>query len=210
MRGMQKQIAAVCVALISISGFNCTGGEETAAQTSKPATPQAPAPPVDPVQRLQTLSPAIPIYTGAHYRSDLTRRDATLAANQFGPNTVVYTLSTDDSFPQVWHYYVTYLAQFRAFSPLAPFPPSNQVSRSMEIYLSEAMRDPFIPGDTFAPIDKRVVLQVSENESGSGTLIRYIVSPRVAPMTIASTAPGGAPASAPVTPAAPPVAPSMR
>ena len=209
MRGLNKQIAAVLVASASVFASSCTGGEETAAQTHKQATPQAPAPVVDPVQRLQTLSPAIPIYAGADYRSDLTRRDSTLAANQFGPDTVVYTLSTNDSFPQVWHYYVVYLAQFRGFAPLPPFPPSNQVSRSMEIHLSEAMKDPFITGDTFAPIDKRVVLQVSENEGGNGSVIRYIVSPRVAPLTFASTAPAPA-AVAPPASAVQPVSPALR
>lgn len=199
--GTGKSAAALALMLCAFS-FACTGGEETAAQTPAPATPQTPQPPVNPIERLQKISPAIPIYAGAHYRSDLTRRDATLAVNQFGPHTVVYTLTTDDSFPQVWHYYVTYLAQFRAFNPLPPYPPSNQVSRSMEIRLSEAMKDPFIPGDTIAAPDKQVVLQVAENEMGTGSLIRYIVSPRpVAPVVAVSY---------PNSPAAQPAAPALR
>lgn len=202
MRGRTRQSAAALALILCALSFGCTGGEETAAQTPAPATPKAPPPSVNPIERLQKISPAIPIYAGADYRSDLTRRDATLAVNQFGANTVVYTLTTDDSFPQVWHYYAIYLAQFRAFNPLPPYPPANQVSRSMEIRLSEAMKDPFIPGDPIAAPDKQVVLQVAENEMGTGSLIRYIISPLPVTPVVAVSYPNSA--------AAQPAAPALR
>ena len=97
--------------------------------------------------------------------------------NQYGPNAEVYTLATDDSFPQVYHYYTTYLAQFRAFPAQSPYPPEQQTWRTLEVQLNQAMQDPFIPGDMLKPDDKQVTLQVAETEAEPKTVIRYIVTP---------------------------------
>ena len=96
--------------------------------------------------------------------------------NQYGPNAEVYTLATDDSFPQVYHYYTTYLAQFRAFPAQSPYPaPQNW--RTLEVQLNQAMQDPFIPGDMLKPGDKQVTLQVAETEAEPKTVIRYVDHP---------------------------------
>jgi hypothetical protein len=150
-----KRILLACLAAALLA--SCTGGRESkAAEEQLPkknpiatstATPQPP-PAVDVSHQLKTISPAIPMYAGAAYREDLTRRDSVMIRNQYGPGAEVYTLATDDSFPQVYHYYVTYLAQFRAWQPQAPYPPEQQNWRTLEIPLNQAMQDPFIPGDT--------------------------------------------------------------
>jgi hypothetical protein len=174
-----------CGALLA----GCTGGQESKAseeQTPKRngiavATSTAPAaeqtPQVDPRAALKSISPAIPIYAGARYREDLTRRDSVTIRNQYGPAAEVYTLATDDSFPQVYHYYTTYLAQFRAFPAQAPYP-APQTWRTLEVQLNQAMQDPFIPGDMLKPGDKQVTLQVAETEAEPKTVIRYVITPR--------------------------------
>ncbi len=181
----------ILLALLSLSLSGCTGGEQTAAQTSTaPSGEAAPPVTVDPARKLQTISPAIPFYAGATYDGDLTRRDLSMVSNRYGSQSTVYTLSTRDSFPQVWHYYVTYLAQFRGFEPIRPFPPSNQIQRSIEVRLNEAMQDPFIPGDTLGLDKNQVILQVVEGADGTGTVIRYIIRPPAPPQTrIAQAAP---------------------
>jgi hypothetical protein len=170
----------LCGALLT----HCTGGQEgkaaeeqtpkkngiPQATTAQPATPQ-----IDPKATLKSISPAIPIYAGARYRDDLTRRDSVMIRNQYGPNAEVYTLATDDSFPQVYHYYTTYLAQFRAFPAQSPYPaPQNW--RTLEVQLNQAMQDPFIPGDMLKPGDKQVTLQVAETEAEPKTVIRYVIT----------------------------------
>jgi len=142
-----------------------------ATDSASPETPQA-----DPSKELKTISPAIPVYAGARYRDDLTRRDSVMIRNQYGANAQVITLATDDSFPQVYHYYTTYLAQFRAYPPQPPFPP-QQNWRTLEVQLNQAMQDPFIPGDTLKSEDKQVMLQVAETEAAPKTVIRYIITP---------------------------------
>src|SRR5213078_1048714 len=137
------------------------------------------APPADPSKQLKTISPAIPVYAGARYRDDLTRRDLVMIKNQYGANAEVITLATDDSFPQVYHYYTTYLAQFRAYPPQPPFPP-QQNWRTLEVQLNQAMQDPFIPGDTLKLNDKQITLQVAETEAEPKTVIRYIITPAAA------------------------------
>lgn len=166
----------------------CTGGKESnAAEEQLPkknpissaattTTPQPPIP-VDPQKELKSISKAIPIYAGAQFRQDLTQRDKVMIRNQYGPQSQVYTLATDDSYPQVYHYYTTYLAQFRAYPPTNPYPPEQQNWRTMEVHLNEAMQDPFIPGDTIAANGKQVTLQVAETEAEPKTVIRYIVTP---------------------------------
>ncbi len=168
----------------------CTGGKESNAaeeqlpkknpivvsQTS-PAAPPAQAPAVDPIQQLKSISHAIPVYAGAQFREDLTRHDEVMIRNQYGPQAHVYTMATNDSYPQVYHYYTTYLAQFRAYPPQMPYPPEQQSWRTMEVNLNQAMQDPFIPGDTISPGAKQVTLQIAETEAEPTTVIRYIVTP---------------------------------
>jgi hypothetical protein len=181
------------VLLIALILTGCTGGEQTAAQTSTaPSEEAAPPVTVDPARKLAAISPAIPFYEGATYDGDLTRRDLATVSNRYGSQSTVYTLATRDSFPQVWHYYVTYLAQFRRFEPIRPFPPSNQIQRSIEVRLNEAMQDPFIPGDTLGLDENQVILQVVERSDGAGTVIRYIVRPPAPQQTrIAEAFPAG-------------------
>ena len=175
--------AALTAALLS----GCTGGQESNAAeeqvpkknpitTSETTTAPRQQPQVDASKELKTISPAIPVYAGARYRDDLTRRDSVMVKNQYGQNAEVITLATDDSFPQVYHYYTTYLAQFRAYPPQPPFPP-QQNWRTLEVQLNQAMQDPFIPGDTMKEKDKQVVLQVAETEAEPKTVIRYIITP---------------------------------
>src|SRR5689334_16707235 len=109
--GAGSAIAATAVVCLLTA---CTGGKESnaaeeqlpkknpiAADATKPAT----APSVDAQKELRDISHAIPIYAGAQYRDDLTRRDEVMIRNQYGPQSKVYTMATDDSYPQVYHYY---------------------------------------------------------------------------------------------------------
>jgi hypothetical protein len=176
------------VLIMILSG--CTGGQEGSAAeeqlpkknpiaTSSAGTAPQQEPQLDPKQELKALNPAIPIYAGAKYRDDLTRRDSVMIKNQYGQGSEVYTLATDDSFPQVYHYYTTYLAQFRAYPSQPPFPPP-QNWRTLEVQLNQAMQDPFIPGETLKATDKQVLLQVAETEAEPKTVIRYIITPAAA------------------------------
>jgi hypothetical protein len=173
-------VAAGVAALLAIG---CTGGKEsTAAEEPVPKKngiiqPDQAAPSVDPSKELKSIGNAIPLYAGARYRDDLTRRDEVMIRNQYGPNAKVYTLATDDSFPQVYHYYTTYLAQFRAFPAQSPYPPGQQSWRTLEVQLNQAMQDPFIPGESLNVEGAQVVLQVAETEAQPKTVIRYIVTP---------------------------------
>jgi hypothetical protein len=182
-------LAALLAAVVLASA--CTGGKEGKAaeeqlpkkngieqtSTQTPAARQV----VDAAKDLKTISAAIPIYAGAKYRDDLTRHDEVMIRNQYGPQSKVYTLATDDSYPQVYHYYTTYLAQFRAYAPQNPFPPEQQNWRTLEVQLNQAMQDPFIPGDTLPSGAKQVTLQIAETEAEPKTVIRYIVTPAAVP-----------------------------
>jgi hypothetical protein len=190
---MKKRIAlpaALAVALLAASSYRCTGGQETEAETVSTKTPAATAQPAsgttaidfDTKQKLATISPAIPLYPDTTYRADLSNRDAVTIRNQFGPDAQVYTLATDASFPQVWHYYVTYLAQFRSYNPPSPYPQASQNWRTMQVHLNDAMKDPFVPGDDLSTSTQHVILQIAETEAEPPTVIRYIVTTRpVAP-----------------------------
>ena|SRR5437763_5863318 len=184
----RRGIPFACALLVLASALSsCTGGKESkAAEEQLPkkngiavdtAQPAPPPPAVDASKELKSISGAIPIYAGAKYRDDLTRRDEVMIRNQYGAQSQVYTLATDDSYPQVYHYYTTYLAQFRAYPPQNPFPPEQQNWRTLEVKLNEAMQDPFIPGDTIPSNGKQVTLQVAETEAEPKTVIRYIVTP---------------------------------
>jgi ABC-type glycerol-3-phosphate transport system substrate-binding protein len=184
--------SAAALALSAALAFSgCTGGQEgSAAEEQQPkknpiatesgpatVTQPQPSPPIDARKELKDISTAIPIYANAQYRDDLTRRDSVMIRNQYGPQSQVFTLATDDSFPQVYHYYTTYLAQFRAYPPQQPYPPQQQW-RTLEVHLNDAMRDPFIPGDTLKDAGKQVTLQVAETEAEPKTVIRYIITPQ--------------------------------
>jgi hypothetical protein len=182
--------AAAAILICAALSAGCTGGQEgKAAEEQAPkkngipaatttATADAQQPPqVDPKAALKSISTAIPIYAGAKYRDDLTRRDSVTIKNQYGPSAEVYTLATDDSFPQVYHYYTTYLAQFRAFPAQSPYPAPQQW-RTLEVQLNQAMQDPFIPGDMLKQGDKQITLQVAETEAEPKTVIRYVITPQ--------------------------------
>ncbi|HSP34388.1 MAG TPA: hypothetical protein VLU46_08740 [Thermoanaerobaculia bacterium] len=196
--------AAIAASLLAAG---CTGGKESSAAEEQ--VPQknavanagqngnAPGAPVANAtvwqNDIKSLGDAIPVYTGATYRDDLTRRDEVMVRNQYGSQAKVYTLATDDSYPQVYHYYTTYLAQFRAYPAQMPYPPGQQNWRTLEVQLNQAMQDPFIPGEALKRDGAQVTLQVAETEAEPKTVIRYIVTP--------PPGGGGAVASAASTPA---------
>ncbi len=179
--GTAAATALLCCGLLAA----CTGGQESRAseeQTPKKngiptatTTAAANPPQVDARAALRSISAVIPIYAGAKYREDLTRRDTVMIKNQYGSSAEVYTLATDDSYPQVYHYYTTYLAQFRAFPAQPPYPAAQQW-RTLEVQLNQAMQDPFIPGDMLKSGDKQVMLQVAETEAEPKTVIRYVIT----------------------------------
>lgn len=178
-------LVAACVA--GMTWMSCTGGQETKASEKLDEPVQAAQQPaVNAVDVLQKISPAIPIYEGAAYRADLSRRDEATFRNQYGQQAQVYTLATNDSFPQVWHYYVTYLAQYRGYEPPPPYPPENRNWRTIQIPLNQAMLNPFIPGDGLENANADVLLQIAETEAEPETVIRYIVVPKSPGSQIAS------------------------
>lgn len=187
---------ATCLLALALS-VGCTGGSESKAADSTEqgaAAASAAKEPVNASQEIATISPAIPLYQGARYREDLSRRDGVLVRNRYGDDAEVFTLATDDSFPQVYHYYTTYLAQFRAFPAQETFPPEGKDARTLEVKLNEAMQDPFIPGRALDPNGRQVTLQISETEAEPRTVIRYIVTDRpTAAAAPVATAANGAP-----------------
>jgi hypothetical protein len=201
MRVREGVVAACLVAALLAAG--CTGGKEGAAAeeavpqknsvAQQQPAPGAAVPAVDPEKDLKSIGPAIPVYAGARYRDDLTRRDEVMIRNQYGQQAKVYTLATDDSFPQVYHYYTTYLAQFRAYPAQSPYPPEQQNWRTLEVQLNQAMQDPFIPGESLRSDGRQVVLQVAETEAEPRTVIRYIITPPPQ-ATVATASTGAAPA----------------
>jgi hypothetical protein len=200
---MKRYLVSAAAAAFLLTG--CTGGQETTAsqETVKSnsevaATEQQ----VDVHAKLNAISRSIPLYPGTTYRDDMTKRDMVMIRNQYGADAQVLTLATDDSFPQVWHYYTTYLEQFRGYTPAAPYPPEKQNWRTMQVHLNQAMVDPFIPGDSLTNSQRQVILQVSETESEPTTVVRYILTNQV-PQTIAESQNGGRGAAAPPVVAAP-------
>lgn len=180
----------------------CTGGTESKAADEK--TPivsneaAAHEPQIDAQQALAAINRAIPIYEGAEFREDLTRRDEVMIRNRYGAGAAVYTLSSNDSFPQVFHYYTTYLAQFRAFPTQDTYPQSQKNWRTLEVQLNQAMQDPFIPGQALDLLGKQVTLQVAETETEPKTVIRYIVTPRPAALRPATATASNGVAAQPV------------
>ena len=191
-RGLRLPTIYLCVAIATAAGVaGCTGGQRSeageipsiraattaAASTTNAAQPKQPTP----GETLRAIHPAIPVYAGAQFRPDLTLHDETGIREQFGARAEVYTLTSTDSFPMVWHYYVTYLGQYRAFAPPTAYPPAQQQWRTMQINLASAMQDPFIP-DEGNPLGRNVLLQITESESGPVTVIRYVITPRALDM----------------------------
>lgn len=184
-------LATWFLALLLSTG--CTGGSESKA-ASDDGTPSgetsAPEKPVNAASELAAINPSIPLYQSAQYREDLTRRDEVMIRNQYGEEAEVYTLATNDSFPQVYHYYTTYLSQFRAFPAQNTYPPERKNWRTLEVQLNQAMQDPFIPGQAIDPNGRQVTLQIAETEAEPKTVIRYIVTPRrAAPPVVTAAAP---------------------
>lgn len=185
--------AAVAILILALASTACTGGSEGNAAEDKGNTAETAQAErkIDAHRELGAISKAIPIYHGAHFNADLSKRDEVQVRNQYGPQAKVYTLATDDSFPQVFHYYTTYLGQFRGFEPRDTYPPKQQQWRSLEVPLNQAMQDPFIPGQSLNPMGQQVILQIAETEAEPKTVIRYVVTPRgVAPAApaVATTA----------------------
>lgn len=183
--------------LVLLTG--CTGGSESnAAEEARPAreveSAEQRAQQVNARKQLDSINPAIPVYQGAQFRDDLTRRDQVMVRSRYGTNAEVYTLATDDSFPQVYHYYTTYLAQFRGFPSQDTYPSEKKNWRTLEVQLNQAMQDPFIPGKELDPNGSQVTLQIAETEAEPRTVIRYIVTPKgQAPAQPVATASNGAP-----------------
>jgi hypothetical protein len=174
----RRILASVSLAAMLVLAA-CTGGQETSAQTleeEKKTAAEAAA--VNAEAELRRLSPVIPLYAGADYRADYTRRDEVMIRNQYGDRSEVITLTSEDPLPKVWHYYVTYLAQYRAWEPAAAYPPSKRQGRSLEVNLSEAMQNPFVPGSELKTTDRSVILQISETDGDPKTVIRYIITPQ--------------------------------
>ncbi len=186
---MVRGFVFMLATLVLLAG--CTGGTESNAATEQTPSREAPVAqnPVDPQSVLGEINPAIPLYEGAQYREDLTRRDEVMIRNQYGPGARVITLATDDSYPQVYHYYTTYLAQFRAFPSRDTYPSEQQNWRTLEVQLNQAMQDPFIPGEAMSPNVKQVLLQVAETEAEPKTVIRYVLMPPAPVATASAPAP---------------------
>src|SRR4051794_18771926 len=113
---LRKALPYAALALSAALLAGCTGGTEGSAAEEKapakngvstsssvPAEQAQPQP--DPKQELKSINPPTPISAGAKYREALPRRDAATLRNQYGPQAEIFTLATDDSYPQVYHYY---------------------------------------------------------------------------------------------------------
>ncbi|MFN2442998.1 MAG: hypothetical protein ABR517_09965, partial [Thermoanaerobaculia bacterium] len=174
-------LTALGAGLLSIGlTLGCTGGQETSAGIleSDEARAEESAARVNAKEKLGQLSPALPVYTGAEFREDFTRRDSVMVRNQYGNGAEVVTLASDDTLPKIWHYYVTYLSQYRAWDPVSAYPPERKNWRTLEVNLTEAMQDPFVPGTNLKLTDREVILQIAETEAQPETIIRYIIRER--------------------------------
>ncbi|HYC61136.1 MAG TPA: hypothetical protein VEK79_16365 [Thermoanaerobaculia bacterium] len=195
---MNHRAALAAFALAGLMAAGCTGGTESKAADENMAeaaetTTTSTEPRANAQQALASINRSIPIYEGADFREDLTRRDEIMIRNRYGAGAKVYTLASDDSFPQVFHYYTTYLAQFRAFPAQDTYPSSQKNWRTLEVQLNQAMQDPFVPGNALDPNGQQVTLQIAETESEPKTVIRYIVTPHAAtPAAPVATASNGA------------------
>lgn len=128
------------------------------------------APPPPPAVReiLDDVEPSIPLWPGARASDDSVREQGT---------STIIDLWTNDSFPMVWHYYVTYFAQYRAWEPLDPYPDPSDEGRQLQLDLSEIMQDPFVPGTELEPGDRHVTLMIREDPTRNRVNIRYVLQP---------------------------------
>jgi hypothetical protein len=171
---LRKTLILLLFSLMIVSCRQETAGAGQAAVAQQ----QDPFVALSPEQRLAELHPAIPIYPGAGYNADLTRRDSVTVQREFGQEAEVFTLATNDSFPKVYHYYVTYLSQYRAYDPpRTAYPSARQAARSLELHLDDIMLEPFIPADQWLREDRNVILRVNESDTPNVT-IRYILTPK--------------------------------
>jgi hypothetical protein len=195
----ERLTLALALAFALLLPVGCTGGSETsAAEEEQPAGESATqSVAVDARTALDAISPAIPVYQGAQYREDLTSRDLPMIRNRYGANAEVFTLASDDSYPQVFHYYTTYLGQFRGFPSRDTYPGTDAAWRTFEVPLHEVMKDPFIPTMNVPLENKQVILQIAETEAEPKTVIRYIVTPAQpnAPQEVAAATPDAAAAA---------------
>lgn len=167
---LRRQVLVLLILLLMVGG--CRQEEQastsTAASDAAAETAAAPETPPEIRKTLDQIQPAIPLWTGARATSDSVRRQ--------GSSTVI-DLWTNDSFPMVWHYYVTYLAQYRAWEPLDPYPDRTDEGRSLQLDLNEVMRDPFVPDTSLDPGDPHVILMIREDVSRNRVNIRYVIEP---------------------------------
>jgi hypothetical protein len=194
---MKIREAVPAALLVLFAATGCTGGSESKAadESSAKAAAESAKSNVDAAKAITSINPAIPLYEGARYRDDLSRRDEVMIRNRYGAGAQVYTLATDDSYPQVYHYYTTYLAQFRGFPSQDTYPSEKEQWRNFEVHLNQAMQDSFIPGQSLDPNGQQVLLQIAETEAEPKTVIRYIVTPRAAtPAPVAAVANAAPPA----------------
>ena len=190
--------SALLTLLLSVA---CTGGTESNAAEEPQLTQDAPAATAteaaDAREALKSINDAIPIYQGADFRTDLSSRDEVMIRGRYGRGAEVYTLATSDSFPQVYHYYTTYLSQFRGFPAQETYPSAKKDWRTLEVQLNQAMQDPFIPGRALDLRGRQVTLQVVETEAEPRTVIRYIVTPAPAATPVVADAEESGAAAAP-------------
>jgi hypothetical protein len=157
--------------LVLTAGCRRDGGSADVPTGDDPASAEVePPPPPQVRQVLDAVQPAIPLWPGAHSAESPLRRS--------GESTII-DLTTDDSFPMVWNYYVTYLAQYRGWTPPAPFPPRRNAARSLDLDLNEIMQDPFIPGTGIPPdATDNVTIKIREDLVNRRVNIRYLIEPR--------------------------------
>lgn len=148
---------------------------------------EAPPPPPEVREILDAVEPAIPLWPGARATSVSVRSE--------GSSTII-DLWSNDSFPMIWHYYVTYLAQYRAWEPLSPYPP-REGARQLRLDLNEVMQDPFVPGTALTPDDDQIVLMLREDPTDNRVNIRYVISPAAPRDMIPSDGEGPSADSAP-------------
>lgn len=167
---MLRRPALVFLILLSITGGCRQEPEDTTTASSEEAFVEATAPPPPPEVRslLDEINPAIPLWQGARATHESVREQ--------GSSTII-DLQTNDPFPMVWHYYVTYLAQYRAWDPLKPYPPRSEEGRNLQLELNEVMKDPFVPGTALEPGAAQVTLIIREDPTRNIVNIRYVVGP---------------------------------
>jgi hypothetical protein len=194
----RNRAAVVAFLAVVVLLTACTGGTESNAATEQTQAAQAAEEQrIDGRKEIASLSNGtIPIYHGADYDQNLSKRDEVTIRGRYGAGAQVYTLATDDSYPQVFHYYTTYLGQFRAYEPHDTYPPEQQQWRTFEVNLSDVMRDPFVPGQQLNVAGKTVTLQIAETEAEPKTVIRYIVAPAAPSATPPAPTVAEAPAAA--------------